>query len=138
VDTLLENLMAEYRANGRRSEERVDLSRRHLLRYFAGRSAASVTGADVPRYADLRLKEKAAPASVNRELAALRRAFRLAVRQGLLLGAPPEPALLEDNVRTGFFEPDQFDAVCRRLPGPSRAPWMSIRTPTRSGPCAPL
>lgn len=67
------------------------------------------------RYADLRLKERAAPASVNRELAALRRAFRLAVRHGLLLGAPPVPALREDNVRTGFFEPDQFEAVCRNL-----------------------
>ena len=115
VDTLLENLLAEYRANGRRSVDRADLSCRHLLRYFKGRSAVSVTGADIPRYADLRLREKASPATINRELAAVRRAFRLAVLQGLLLMAPPVPGLRENNVRTGFFEPEQFEAVCRRL-----------------------
>jgi integrase len=115
VQTLLDDLLAEYRANGRRSVDRADLSCRHLARYFRGRSAASVSGADIPRYADLRLQEKASPATINRELAALRRAFRLAVRQGLLLVAPPITALREDNVRTGFFEHDQFEAVCRRL-----------------------
>jgi integrase len=115
VDTLFDNLLAEYRANGRRSVDRADLSCRHLLRYFKGRSAVSVTGADIPRYADLRLREKASPATINRELAAVRRAFRLAVLQGLLLMAPPVPGLRENNVRTGFFEPEQFEAVCRRL-----------------------
>jgi site-specific recombinase XerD len=85
VDTVLDNLLAEYRANGRRSVDRADLSCRYLLRYFKTRSTASVTGEDIPRYADLRLQEKASPATINRELEALRRAFRLAVRQGLLL-----------------------------------------------------
>ncbi len=116
VDAVLDNLLAEYRNNGRRSVDRADLSCRHLRRYFAGRGAASVTGADITRYADLRLAEEAAPATVNRELAALRRAYRLAIRQGLLATMPPVVALREDNVRTGFFEPDQVDAVCRRLP----------------------
>jgi len=69
----------------------------------------------VVRYADHRIAEKAATATVNRELAALRRAYRLAVRQGILVTAPPVVALREDNVRTGFFEPDQFEVVCKRL-----------------------
>jgi integrase len=112
VDALLDGLLADYRTNGRRSADRADLSCRHLLRYFAGRAAASVTGADVTRYADLRLRDEAAPATVNRELAALRRAYRLAIRQGLLATAPPVTTLGEDNVRTGFLEPDQFEAVC--------------------------
>jgi integrase len=115
VDMLLDGLLAEYRTNGRRSVGRAELSCAHLLRYFGGRSAAGVTGADITRYADLRLKEKAAPATVNRELAALRRAYRLAVRQGLLLLAPPITTLREDNVRTGFLDPDQVEAVCARL-----------------------
>jgi hypothetical protein len=54
---LLENLLAEYRLNGRRSVGRADLSCRHLRRYFEGRVAESVTGADVNRYADLRRQE---------------------------------------------------------------------------------
>jgi integrase len=115
VDALLDGLLAEYRTNGRRSLDRAELSRTHLLRYFGGRSAAGVTGADITFYADLRLKEKAAPATVNRELAALRRAYRLAVRQGLLLLVPSISTLREDNVRTGFLDPDQVEAVCAAL-----------------------
>jgi integrase len=103
-------------ATGRRNElqGRHRASRRHL-RFFAGRSAGSVTGADVTRYADLRRGEGAAAATVNRELAALRRAFRLVVRQGLIAMTPPVTTIREDNVRIGFFEPDQLDAVCRHL-----------------------
>jgi integrase len=115
VDTLLDNLLAEYRLNGRRSIGRADLSCRHLRRFFEGRAAGSVTGADVNRYADLRRQEKAAPATVNRELAALRRAYRLAIRHGLLATMPPITMLREDNVRTGFFDDRQIDAVCRYL-----------------------
>lgn len=116
VDALLESLLAEYKLNGRRSEDRADLSTRHLLRFFAGRAAASVTGVDIAKYAQLRLGEPAAPASVNRELAARRRAYRLAIQQGVLATAPPIIALREDNVRRGFIEADQLTLVCRHLP----------------------
>ncbi len=115
VDALLDNLLAEYRLNGRRSVGRADLSRRHLLRYFAGRAAGSVTGADITKYADLRTGEMAAPATVNRELAALRRAYRLALQNGVLAFVPPITTLKEDNVRSGFLERDHLTAVCRHL-----------------------
>jgi integrase len=115
VDSLLEILKTEYRLNRRRSLDRADLSCRHLLRFFAGRAAASVTGVDVAKYCDLRLGEGVAPATVNRELAALRRAYRLARRDGVIATMPAITALQEDNVRTGFLEPDQFTTVCRYL-----------------------
>jgi integrase len=99
----------------RRSIDRADLSCRHLKRFFGGRSAVTVRGVDVVGYADLRLQGKAAVATVNREPAALRRAYRLAIRQGLLVTMPPITTLREDDVRVGFFEADQFEAVCRRL-----------------------
>jgi len=115
IDALLEGLLSEYRANGRRSLDRADLSCRHLLRAFAGRGAATLTGADIVRYQELRQNEQAAPATINREIAALRRAYRLAITQGRLAAAPSFPQLQEHNVRKGFFEEDQLDAVCRRL-----------------------
>ena len=34
----------------------------------------------------------------------------------LLLTVPPIRILRENNVRTGFLEGDQVEAVCRRLP----------------------
>ena len=120
VDALLDGLLAEYRANGRRSLDRADLSCRHLLRAFAGRGAGTVTGADIVKYQELRLREGAAPGTVNRELAALRRAYRLAIRQGLLVSSPAFAQLREDNIRTGFLEAGQLEAVCRRL-GPVEA-----------------
>jgi len=53
---------------------------------------------------------------INRELRALKRMFRLALQAGKLLAVPHIPMLKENNVRTGFFERDQFEAVRRHLP----------------------
>ena len=116
VDDLLEALLARYRTENRKSTGRAELSCRHLLRLFRGVPAIRVTGADVTRYADLRLKEGAAPATVNRELAALRAGYRLAVRNGILPGAPFVAMLPERNVRTGFAEAHHIEAICRHLP----------------------
>jgi integrase len=116
VDDLLESLLVRYRTEQRKSVGRAELSCRHLLRLFKGVPAVRVTGADVSRYADLRLKDGAAAATVNRELAALRAAFRLGIRNGVILGMPYVGLLPERNVRTGFADHDQVEAVCRHLP----------------------
>jgi hypothetical protein len=54
--------------------------------------------------------------SVNRELAALKRMFRLAVKGERLQRIPPIEMLKENNARRGFFEREQFEAVRRHLP----------------------
>ena len=56
------------------------------------------------------------PATVNRELAALTRAFRLAVRQKRLSTAPTIQLLKEAAPRQGFLEPDAFERVVAALP----------------------
>ena len=43
VDELAEDLRVEYRANKRRSADRLELSLAHLLRFFGGWRAARVT-----------------------------------------------------------------------------------------------
>jgi len=53
---------------------------------------------------------------INRELTTLKRAFRLAVQAGKLITKPHIPLLQEDNVRTGFFEPEQHLSVIAHLP----------------------
>ncbi len=55
-------------------------------------------------------------AEINRQLSVLKRVFTIAVQGRKLLHRPHIPMLKEDNVRTGFFEPDQFAAVYARLP----------------------
>jgi integrase len=116
VDNLLDVLLARYRIDGRRSVGRAELSCRHLLRLFAGVPAVRVTGADVTRYADLRLKEGAAPATVNRELAALRAAYRLGIRNEVIPTIPHIAFLPERNVRRGFATAEQISTICRHLP----------------------
>jgi site-specific recombinase XerD len=62
---------------GRKGEER-------LAEFFGGWRAVNITGADVGRYIEKRLRAGYAAASVNRELAALKRGFRLAVKNRLV------------------------------------------------------
>jgi integrase len=62
------------------------------------------------------LADKVQPATVNRELSCLRRGFNLARRDGLLDKVPVFPMLDEDNVRTGFFEEHERQAMLRALP----------------------
>jgi integrase len=50
-------------------------------------------------------------ATINRELALLKRMFTLAVQAGKLHTKPHIPMLREDNTRRGFFEREQFEAV---------------------------
>jgi integrase len=59
-------------------------------------------------------------AEINRELQTLKRIFNIALRDGKLARRPYFEMLKEDNVRTGFFEPEQYNAVLRRLPSEIR------------------
>ncbi len=62
----------------------------------------------------------ASNAEINRELAIVKRAYRLAQQAGKLLHRPHIPMLEERNVRQGFFEPEQFNDVRALLPEPLR------------------
>jgi integrase len=55
-------------------------------------------------------------AEMNRELTLLKRIFNLAIQAGKILHKPYVPLLRENNVRTGFFEADQFKSVRAHLP----------------------
>jgi integrase len=55
-------------------------------------------------------------AEINRELTVLKRMFTLEMQAGKILHRPHIPMRQEDNVRTGFFEREQFESVRRHLP----------------------
>ena len=131
----LKAVVDNLRMNGRKSvddaQRRID---KHLL-YHPGnddepaggyflpdRRMNTITTAEIEAYKVHRLDQHAEPATVNRELAALRRAFRLAVRGGELIAMPYVGLLQEHNVRTGFFEREQFDAILAKLPAELQAP----------------
>jgi integrase len=60
--------------------------------------------------------EKAANATINRELSALKLMLRLGKRAHNVVNLPYVGMLEENNVKKGFFEEDQFNAVHAFLP----------------------
>lgn len=117
VGELLDELKQEYVANQRRSGRRLEFSIQRLTPFFGPLRAMRLTAADVTRYKAQRHSEGAANFTVNRELAALKRALSLALRAERIQRVPYIAMLDEHNVRTGFFEREQFEAVRALLPG---------------------
>lgn len=120
VAELLDDLLTEYQVNERASLRRMKELVNHLRRALEHFRAAAVTTADVNRYIAERRACGAANATINRELAALKRAYSIACKATKILAKPYIPMLTENNVRTGFFERDQFEAVRAHLPSELR------------------
>jgi len=112
-----DDLLTDYRVNKRRSyanvERRVRLG---LEPFFGGRRMTQITTADVQRYVQAQQAAGAANASINRDLAALKRMYTLAIQGRKLLIRPHIPMLQENNARQGFFERQPFEDVRRHLP----------------------
>ncbi|MBI2152859.1 MAG: site-specific integrase [Candidatus Rokubacteria bacterium] len=121
VADLAEDLRQDYAANGRRSSERMEFCLEHILAFFGERRAVQVTVADANAYEVRRHAEGAANATINRELCALKRMYSLALVAERIHRAPRIPRLEERNVRQGFFEREQFEALRRYLPEALRA-----------------
>ena len=114
VQELADDLIREYRINGRKSLD--DLQTRwtlHLEPFFGYMRAADVTSQSIAHYVDSRQQQGASNATVNRELAALKRMFRIAAQSTppKVLRMPTIKAMREDNVRKGFLEDEQFHAL---------------------------
>lgn len=101
----------------------------HLTPFFGGRRMATITKADIAAYIAHRIAQpivtgkgknrksrRPSNGAINRELGVLKRAFTLALHNGKLLYAPYIEELEEKNVRKGFFEREQLDAVLAHLP----------------------
>lgn len=116
VTDLLDAVETDYGVNGRRSIQSLPCRLNPLKSAFAGARALDVTEDRIERYRAARLAEGLAPATVNRELAVLRRAFRLGVRHRRLSTMPTITLLAEHNARQGFVEPATFEALVAHLP----------------------
>jgi integrase len=117
IDQALADVVADYRTNGKRTLAHVERRiRKHLLPALGGRLLASVTTTDLRTFIVARQTAGASHAEINRELAIVKRACRLAQQAGTLFALPHVPMLAEHNVRTGFFERADFEAVRSELP----------------------
>jgi integrase len=122
VDDVVQDVLNDYAANGKKTTAEVERRwRLHLLPAFGGRRVSSITTSDLRAYVARRQagtpdEPGAKPATINRELAILKRGLRLAVQAGKVLQVPHVPMLRERNTRTGFFEREQFESVRAHLP----------------------
>ena len=115
-DDLAALLLDEYRANGRKSLDRVEDAVDHLRAFFMGCRAQAISTERILAYIRRRQEQEAANATINREMAALKRMFRLGEKVGRVVRRPYIDMLQERNARTGFFERKEFDAVLAHLP----------------------
>jgi integrase len=114
-DDLAQALLADYQINGRRSLRSARLSISHLRKFFGFDRAVDIATDRIKAYAADRQKAKAANASINRELAALKRMFSLAVEDGRISHSPYIPTLEEDNARQGFLDHGAFVSLRANL-----------------------
>jgi integrase len=111
LDELVNDLLSEYREKQQKSIISVEQRwRLHLKPFFTKRKAADVTTDMIRRYTAGRIEQSAEPASINRELAILKRAFHLAMES-----TPPKvriipyiPMFREDNTRKGFLQDAEY------------------------------
>jgi integrase len=110
----------DYKVNGRRSTKRLTTALGHLRAYFGEARALDITTDRVRSYIDARQEAGAANASIQKELAALKRAFNLAHQARRIATKPHIPGVKVDNARQGFFHPDDLAKVVAELPEPLR------------------
>lgn len=130
-DAAVADVMNDYRINGKTSVDCVERRiRLHLTPFFGGMRMQDITTTQLREFIVQRQAlakhdngtetPGASHAEINRELAIVKRAFRLAIQAGSLQHVPHVPHLQENNVRSGFFEREQFTAVSRHLPADLR------------------
>ena len=108
---LIEN---DYTKNQRKSIVHLrSLWTNHLSAFFADLATTKLSSEQIDTYVRRRLDDGAANASVNRELSALKRMYKLAIKSGRLRTMPYIGMLKERNVRTGFVKDADYQALSR-------------------------
>ena len=115
-EEMVKDLENDYRVNSRRSLSTAMYHVGHLRGFFGLDRAIDITQDRVKAYQVHRLEERAAHATVNREVACLGRMLSLAVNAGKLSRKPRFQLLDGERVRQGFLEHGDFLALLGNLP----------------------
>jgi integrase len=115
-DTAAADLLAYYQTYGTRNPREAGSRLKQLSLYFKGRELASIEASAILGYVAYRQRRGNAANTINLHLTTLGRALRLAQEYGKLATVPRIRMLKPAAPRSGFFEREEFEAVCRHLP----------------------
>lgn len=119
VGRLLDLVEQHYKDNQLKTRDNLKYTLKPLRAWFQDRSR--VTTDDVEQYKSYRLNCGLARASIDVELAALRRGFKLGIDRELIQKAPKITLYKPNNARKGFFEKEQFEKIRDELAKPKHA-----------------
>jgi integrase len=122
MNVLFDAVAADYTARDNRSNDTLGYRLKTLRRFFGTMKAADVSERTLERYKAERLAEGREKSTINRELAVIRRAYKLGTKGKAKLVSPNSvPAIemyQEHNAREGFVEYGDFLELVRHLPSP--------------------
>jgi integrase len=121
-EALVEVVEKDYAINGRRSADKLKCRIAHLRAAFAFDRAVDIKADRIRTYIANRQQEGARAATINRELAVLKRGFSLAAEDQSISQAPHIELLKERNVRQGFVDHAEFRSLMGQLPDHLRDP----------------
>lgn len=117
VSELAEDMLRDYRINALKSLQFTEWRwHKHLEPVFGPVRAVEVTTQELNKYIERRNTQGAENATINRELAALKRMFSLAYRSTprKVYQVPLFPRLRENAPRKGFVEGKEYRQLCER------------------------
>ena len=114
---LIEEVKKDYEINGKKSSDRVQFSKKHLIRILGeDKPIEEITEQAIDDYKHQRNQENAANGTINRELALLRRGFNILRHQKKIIDRPAIVLLKENNIRQGFIEVWEYREILKHLP----------------------
>jgi len=115
-EELAQDIVNDYKVNGRKSADKVELRLSYFRDTFGLQRMKDVTTDRIKTYIVKRQDEGAENATTNRELSTLKRMFSLGLQAGKVISKPYISRLKENNVRSGFFEWEDFTRLRKHFP----------------------
>ena len=116
VGAFLERLEEEYLLRGGRSLRSYRAHLKRLAQGLGGKRLVELDAFDVSRFIREQQEAGRARGTIGNSLTLLRQVVQLALQEGIIHRPVPIPSLRSQNVRQGFWEPEEFKRLLAAAP----------------------